>query len=125
MSPTLLIGDQILVDKTYSGKDTRRGDVIVFIYPADPRKDFVKRIIGLPGDKVELRERLLYINNELIKEDYIAKPKRSSTTTNYGPITVPEETLFVLGDNRENSLDSRHFGSVTFDKVRGRVTRID
>jgi len=85
----------------------RRGDVIVFKYPLDPSRDFIKRVIGVPGDTVEVRDGTVFINNAALREDYIL------TTPNYtyGPKTVPEAQYFVLGDNRRNSFDSHQWGN--------------
>jgi len=126
MEPTLLIGDHILVNKSYSSKNIKRGDIIVFIYPIDPRKDFVKRVIGLPGDKIELRDNKLFIDNDLVEEKYIFNPQKASRNrhSNFGPVAVPFNSLFVLGDNRDNSYDSRFWGFVNIDKVKGKVTKI-
>jgi signal peptidase I len=86
----------------------------------------VKRVVGLPGDNVKLKGDRLYINKEPVQEDYILKPETTTVKKphDFGPIAVPELSLFVLGDNRDHSYDSRHFGSVSFNKVIGRVTRI-
>lgn len=124
MMPTLMVGDHILVDKTVSPHELKRGDVIVFIYPKDSRKDFVKRIIGVPGDIVEMNNNELYINNKLQQEDYVLKGNGAGYGTDFKPVRVPPECFFVLGDNRANSLDSRFWGFVEFSKIRGKVKRI-
>lgn len=135
MEPTLLIGDHLLVNKFIYGiripltdkkilrfSEPQRGDVIVFKYPKDPSKDYIKRVIGLPGDTVEIRDRQIYINNRLIEDPWGVFNARSlSTGDNHGPKVVPPDSLFVMGDNRNNSLDSRVWGFVPFDDVLGKA----
>jgi len=139
MEPTLLVGDHILVNKFIYGiripvigekilpfSTPRRGDVIVFIYPGDRSKDFIKRVIGLPGDTVEFRDRKIYINDRLIEDPWgfyrrDNPPWRSSVSDNYGPQVVPPDALFVMGDNRDNSQDSRYWGFVPLDDVLGKA----
>lgn len=104
MEPTLHDGERLLVDKlTYRFREPHRGEIIVFGYPRDPRRKFIKRVIGLPGDTVEIRNRTLEVNGEPIEESYIRGPMYQP----YPRITVPEGTVWVLGDNRNNSEDSR------------------
>lgn len=104
MEPTLHNGERLMVDKlTYRFRPPRRGEIIVFRYPTDPRRKFIKRIMGLPGDQVEVRRHQLYINGKVLEEPYINGP----TYGDFGPIVVPEGAFFVLGDNRNNSDDSR------------------
>ena len=95
MKPTLLPGDYILVDKTHSGEEMRRGDIIVFISPKD-KKVFAKRVVGLPNENVELKDHRLYINNDLIEESYILTIEASTEkkTHTFGPVTVPECSFF-------------------------------
>jgi signal peptidase I len=135
MKPTLLVGDHLLVNKFIYGiripltdkkvfrfSEPQRGDVIVFKYPKDPSKDYIKRVIGLPGDTVEVRNRQIYINNLLIEDPWgVFNARNLSTGDNYGPQAVPPDSLFVMGDNRNNSLDSRVWGFVPFDDVRGKA----
>ena len=140
MEKTLLIGDYILVMKSIYGirmpwtnkviipiKDPKHGDVIVFAYPRDPSKDFIKRVIGVPGDKVELRNKKLYINGQPTKDEYAhyddpsIYPMMVQPRDDFGPIVVPENKLFVLGDNRDKSSDSRVWGFVDMDAVRGKA----
>ena len=135
MKPTLLVGDHLLVNKFIYGiripltdkkvfrfSSPQRGDVIVFIFPGDRSKDYIKRVIGLPGDTVEIRDRQIYINNQPIEDPWGVFNARSlSTGDNYGPKVVPPDSLFVMGDNRNNSLDSRVWGYVPFDDVRGKA----
>ena len=133
MEPTLLVGDHILVNKFLYGiripvigkkvlpfSQPRRGDVIVFIFPNDRSKDFIKRVIGLPGEKIEIRERKIYINDRLI-EDPWGKYFPPERLINVGPEVVPPNALFVMGDNRNNSEDSRYWGFVPLDDVLGKA----
>lgn len=131
MKPTLLIGDHILVDKLQKNLDKiERGNIVIFVYPPDPRKDFVKRVIGLPNDLIEIRDKALYVNGELFQEDYVIHidtniiPAKIRPRDNLGPIRVPQNSLFVLGDNRDASFDSRFWGFVDISKVKGKVTKI-
>lgn len=104
MEPTLHDGERLLVDKvTYRLREPKRGEIVVFGYPKEPRRKFIKRIVGLPGDIVEIRDRTLYVNGEPVEEAYIRGPMYQP----FGPVRVPEGTYFVLGDNRNNSEDSR------------------
>ena len=138
MEPTLLIGDHILVNKFIYGikipllrktlipiSQPKRGAVIVFIYPVDKSKDFIKRVIGLPGDRIEIRGNRIYINGRLFKDKhgYYSKRKREINNpeggTRYGPITVPAGHYFVMGDNRDHSYDSRFWGFVPSANIKG------
>ncbi len=155
MIPTLLIGDHILVSKLSYGvqlpKDCKfqvafppvtcfssttlmsfeppkRGDVIVFRYPEDENKDFIKRVIGTPGDVIEIRNKNVFVNGEqFIDKDFTQRvdpgihDARFSPRDNYGPLTVPEDSYFVMGDNRDQSLDSRFWGLVKMNKIKGRA----
>ncbi|TYP51585.1 signal peptidase I Serine peptidase MEROPS family S26A [Thermosediminibacter litoriperuensis] len=104
MIPTINIGDRILVNKyIYRFEPLKRGDIVVFKYPDDPRQTFVKRLIGLGGDVVEIRDGRLYINDNPVDEPYLNEPMIGS----YGPYKVPEGHYFMMGDNRNNSKDSR------------------
>ncbi len=127
MEPTLQIDDRILVSKfSYRLSPTHRGDVVVFHYPLNPGKDFVKRVVGLGGETVELRDGVVLINGAPIKELYptaLAGGDRACTS-NYGPQRVPAGQLFVLGDNRCNSEDSRFFGFVPAPNVIGKALLI-
>lgn len=120
MEPSLHDGERLLVDKvTYRFRPPERGEIIVFSFPKDPRRKFIKRVIGVPGDVIEIRNRTLFINGVPIEEEYIRGPMYQP----YGPITVPEGTVWVLGDNRNNSEDSRFpdVGPVPLDLVVGRA----
>ncbi len=121
MEPTLQVGDRILVAKFYYRlAPIQRGDVIVFRYPLNPGKDFVKRVVGLPGDRVELRRGVVYINGKP-RPDLTPADGDPACIQDYGPKTVTPGHLFVLGDNRCNSEDSRFFGLVPARNVVGRA----
>jgi signal peptidase I len=119
MEPTLMIDDRILVAKfLYRFEPVHRGDVIVFRYPLNPQRDFVKRVIGLPGDRVQLKDGVVSVEGKPISEKgYTIKPDFG----NYGPVTVPARDFFVLGDNRNNSEDSRFFGYVPGGNIIGKA----
>ncbi|HLJ61749.1 MAG TPA: signal peptidase I [bacterium] len=122
MEPTLMVDDRILVAKfLYRFEPVQRGDVIVFRYPLNPSRDFVKRVIGLPGQHVQLKEGVVYVDGARVSEKgYTIRPDFG----NYGPITVPPNEYFVLGDNRNNSEDSRFFGYVPRANIIGRAVFI-
>lgn len=117
MAPTLLPGDQVLVDKTgYRRGDPRRGDLATF---AQDDEIQLKRIVGLPGDRVELRDGVLTIDGRARREPYVDLSRIDSVY--FGPVTVPAGTVFVMGDNRGDSRDSRDYGPVDQDHLIGRV----
>ncbi len=138
MEDTLAIGDHILVNKFIYGtkipftdkrvltvRDPKRGDVVVFEYPEDPSKDFIKRVVGLPGDVVEGRDKKVYVNgkpyenpHEVHKEKEVI-PKAQNPRDSFGPVTVPAGSYFMMGDNRDRSYDSRFWGFVKNDKLKG------
>lgn len=138
MEDTLAIGDHLLVNKFIYGtkipftdsriiklRDPRQGDVIVFEYPEDPSKDFIKRVVGTPGDVVEGRDKKVYVNgkpynnpHEIHKEKENI-PKEMNPRDSFGPVTVPANSYFVMGDNRDRSYDSRFWGFVSRDKIKG------
>ncbi|MCG6919218.1 MAG: signal peptidase I [Deltaproteobacteria bacterium] len=133
MKPTLLVGDHILVskfiygikipltDKTIIKLGTpKRGDVVVFKYPLDTRKDYIKRVIGLPGDRVELVNKKLFINGR-VTDDPHASYSVYGNLRNFGPVTVPANHLFVMGDNRDESSDSRVWGFVPLPYLKGKA----
>lgn len=132
MAPTLLVGEHILVDKlTYRFTSPVRGDVVVFKYPEDETKKFVKRIIGMPGDNIEIRDKIVYVNeHKLQDDDYTQRVDpgiidgRMNPRDNLGPVVVPAHSFFVLGDNRDQSLDSRFWGFVHRSKITGRARTI-
>ena len=125
MEPTFYSGEYILTSKiTYKFRNPHRGDVIVFQSPKNPDIDYIKRIIGLPGDSVEVREGELYVNGQLLLENYISE-KTNLWEGGYLqeniPITVPVNMLFVMGDNRPRSSDSREFGPIPIQDIVGEV----
>src|SRR5215471_15517892 len=149
MENNLLIGDHLLVNKFIFGptplaigravlpvRPIRRGDIIVFKYPDEPDRDFIKRVIGLPGDTVELRAKKVYINGKPLDEPYVhflTPPAVSSqlheTTSydvreRYGPVTVPPNHYFAMGDNRDNSQDSRYWGFLPRENIKGKALLI-
>jgi signal peptidase I len=140
MLPTLLVGDHILVNKFIYGvkvpflrkaiipvTNPQRGDIVVFIYPNDRSKDYIKRVIGVSGDKIEIRDKIIFINGKQysdscgIYSDKVTYPASMQPRDNFGPVTVPPESLFVMGDNRDESADSRFWGFVDLKDVEGRA----
>ena len=148
MEPNLLVGDHLLVNKfifaptigpieraLLPNREIRRGDVIVFKYPEEPDRDFIKRVIGLPGDTIELRNKRVHVNGAPLDEPYahyLFPPSADPGTSagqgrewdlreTYGPVTVPPEHLFMMGDNRDNSQDSRFWGFLPQSFVKGRA----
>jgi len=148
MENNLLIGDHLLVNKfidapTVSaierallpiGRITR-GDVLVFKYPIEPDRDYIKRVIGLPGETLELKAKKIYINGKPLDEPYVhfleargssdlSEPTSADVRENYGPVTVPPNQYFMMGDNRDNSADSRYWGFMPRDYVKGKALLI-
>jgi signal peptidase I len=146
MENNLLIGDHLLVNKFIFGPtasrleravlplaDVKRLDVIVFKFPEEPDRDFIKRVIGLPGETVELRQKKMYVNGTPLDEPYVHFLQPPSTATGlheitsfdlrerYGPVTVPPNQYFVMGDNRDNSQDSRYWGFLPRDYIKGKA----
>ena len=148
MQNTLLIGDHILVSKFTYGihipnvipflniklfddivlfqKTPKREDIIVFKYPKNENRDFIKRVIGIPGDLLEVRHQKVYINEELIQEKHawhtdMPQKSRLVPRDDFGPIVVPPGHLFMMGDNRENSQDSRFWGFLEINKIKGKA----
>ena len=114
MIPTLLVGDHLLVSKfIYKFTEPARGDIVVFKYPDDPSRNFIKRIIAVGGDTVEVRDKVVYVNGARQEEPYVQYvtqevfPAESTSRDNFGPVTVPPNSYFMMGDNRDSSLDSR------------------
>jgi signal peptidase I len=131
MTSTLMIGDRIIVNKKYyTNNKPKRGDVVLFPDPSDQSKDFIKRVIGLPGETIAILANKVYINGRPLEEPYImGAPGRGLRTDmapskKFGPVTVPSGKLFVLGDNRDNSLDSRHFGFIGIATLKGKALYI-
>ena len=140
MKPTLQIGDHILVNKFIYGvkipyigktiipyKNPDHGDIIVFRYPEDPDKDFIKRLIGVPGDIVQVKNKKVFVNNVPILNDVGVHSEsrilsgQINHRDNFGPVTVPEKSYFVMGDNRDNSYDSRFWGFVGQRAIKGKA----
>lgn len=108
MEPSLHNGQRLIVDKlTYRFSLPKLGDIIVFRYPTDPSRKFIKRVIGSPGDEILIKGGQVYVNGDKLLEDYINGPTYGAYAPDYGPIVVPEGSYFVLGDNRRKSDDSR------------------
>src|SRR5581483_1985042 len=145
MEDNLKIGDHIIVNKFIYGpepnswkrflplRDIRRDDIIVFRYPLQPDTDFVKRVIGMPGDTVEIRDKVVYINGKALDEPYVvhvdpttyplqpALPEPYRSRDQFGPYTVPAGQYFAMGDNRDRSSDSRYWGTVPRSMIKGRA----
>jgi len=140
MKDTLQIGDHILVNKFIYGvklpfinttiipyKKPQREDIIVFKFRQEPKKDFIKRTIGIPGDVIEIRNKEVYVNKKPLEQDYAIYtdlhiiPKAMQPRDNFGPVTVPEDSIFVMGDNRDHSYDSRFWGFVNLKDVKGKA----
>ncbi len=157
MKPTLLIGDHILVNKFVYGvkipftdhsifqiKKPKRGDIVVFKWPRNEKKDFIKRVIGVAGDTIEIRDDALYVNNEKIETKYVGMYRDRDIgrahqyleflgetnhyildvykkNEDFGPQVVSENAIFVMGDNRDQSLDSRYWGFVSLNKLKGKA----
>jgi signal peptidase I len=149
MENNLLIGDHLLVNKFIDAPtasaiertllpigEIHRGDVLVFKYPVEPDRDYIKRVIGLPGETLELKEKKIFINGKPLDEPYVhflEEPRRNTDLTevtssdvreNYGPVTVPPNQYFMMGDNRDNSADSRYWGFMPRDYVKGKALLI-
>jgi len=148
MIPTLQIGDHILVNKFLLGtpvdipftninlfdmpglRKPDKGDIIVFKYPQDPQRDFIKRVIGVEGDIVEAKDKGIFVNGRRLVEPYIQhvdsdiKPREVDRRDNFGPLLVPKESVFVMGDNRDQSYDSRFWGFVDVHQIKGKAVII-
>lgn len=140
MKPTLQIGDHILVNKFIFGvkvpyigkkivsyKNPDHGDIIVFRYPEDPDKDFIKRVVGIPGDTIKIKNKKVFVNNVPILNDLGVHTDARMLSAqinhrdNFGPVTVPADSYFVMGDNRDNSYDSRFWGFVGERAIKGKA----
>lgn len=142
MKPNLLVGDHLLVNKfafapvafpferaALPMRDIRRGDVLVFKFPEEPERDFIKRAIGLPGDTVELKNQTVYVNGTALVEPYahyLFPPSENGGNDldlrrKYGPVTVPPDRYFMMGDNRDDSQDSRYWGFLPVHYIKGRA----
>ncbi|NTV13862.1 MAG: signal peptidase I [Desulfobulbaceae bacterium] len=140
MEDTLLIGDHLLVNKFIYGikipftdqrilkvRDPQRGDIMVFEYPVNRSQDFIKRVIGVPGDEISERDKVVYVNGvpyrnpHEIHKDGLILPGETNPRDNFGPIKVPENSYFMMGDNRDNSYDSRFWGFVKTSDIKGKA----
>ena len=142
MENNLLIGDHLLVNKFVFAPtmtklergvlpiaQVRRGDITVFKYPEEPERDFIKRVIALPGETIELRRKRVYINGTMLDEPYVRflvppdeeRDDDFDVRVRYGPVTVPDGHYFMMGDNRDNSQDSRYWGFLPQEYVKGRA----
>ncbi|HKW65389.1 MAG TPA: signal peptidase I [Candidatus Acidoferrum sp.] len=120
MAPLLSDQERIFINKfVYRFEPIERGDVVVFWYPLDHTKSFIKRVVGLPGETVEIRQGALYVNGKIIPEPYV--PPQYEDSSDFGPVRVPKDTFFVLGDHRISSNDSRVFGPVSSQYIYGRA----
>lgn len=146
MEPNLLVGDHLIVNRMVfaptvtgvervllPGRPIKRGDVVVFKFPKDPERDFIKRVIGLPGDQLELRRKQLHINGKPLEDSWghysqplsiDGQPAGDSRLEDYGPVTVPPDQYFMMGDNRDNSEDSRYWGTLPIDYVKGKALMV-
>jgi signal peptidase I len=143
MEPNLLVGDHLIVNKMefapaataldralLPGRAVRRGDIIVFKSPEQPDRDLIKRVIGLPGDRLEMHRKKVYVNGAPLTEPYAVfleppstegPPRTDDLREEYGPVTVPAGQYFMMGDNRDNSQDSRYWGFLPLSYVKGRA----
>jgi signal peptidase I len=140
MLETLQIGDHLLVNKFIYGldlpftdkkifglNDPEKGDIVVFKYPEDPRRDFIKRVVAVGGDTIQGKNKTIFINDNPVEEPFTIHtddrmlPADVSKRDNFGPTLVPEGKVFVMGDNRENSHDSRYWGFVDIEAIRGKA----
>jgi len=132
MEDTILVGDYIIVNRFLYAptlwewerfllpvREIRRSDVVVFKHPPDPARDFIKRVVGVPGDTVELRRGFLFVNGEPVEEPYLNELYRQASS--FGPVTVPSGQYFLLGDHRNHSSDSRVWGPVPQGLIKGRA----
>ena len=117
MQPTLMGDERLVVNKfIYRFKEPAKGEVLIFQSPADPQKDYIKRVIGLPGDHISIEDGRVYVNGVYLNEPYIAEPPLSDYATR-----VPDDSLFVMGDNRNNSSDSRFWGPMPLTNLKGQA----
>lgn len=145
MIPTLLVGDHILANKFLLGtpvdvpftnknlfrmpglRKPRKGDIIIFKFPEDPSRDFIKRVIAVEGDLVESKNKVIYVNGKPVTEPFVQhtdssmQPVGIGPRDNFGPYIVPKEKYFVMGDNRDQSHDSRYWGYVDIKDIKGKA----
>lgn len=128
MESTLLDQERLIMNKiVYRIEEPKYGDIVVF--HATETDDYIKRVIGVPGDVIEYKEDTLYINGEIMNEPYLEEKKKELAadlllTIDFGPVEVPDGMVFVMGDNRRNSTDSRDIGPISIDKIIGRVNYV-
>lgn len=123
MRPTLINGERLVVNKfIYRFKQPEKGDIVVFRYPRDPSRDFIKRVIGVAGDVIEVKDGKVFLNGQLLNESYILERTRGS----YPAATIPDGHIFVMGDNRNNSEDSRFrdVGFVSLEMLKGKAVMV-
>ena len=127
MKPALLVGDRLIANmRIYKSEKPKRGDIVIFEFPKDPSKEFIKRVVGMEEEKVEIVNNKIYINGTLLNDPWgyfedDGLGKNLPVLERFGPVVVPKDALFVLGDNRNNSQDSRFFGFVNIQKVKGKA----
>ncbi|HXT71376.1 MAG TPA: signal peptidase I [Vicinamibacterales bacterium] len=143
MEKNLLIGDHLIVNKMVfapgqtaverallPSRPIKRGDIVVFKYPKEPERDFIKRVIGLPGDRIELKKKKVFVNDQPLDEPYVQflnpppnpdDVRSEDVRVDYGPVTVPASQYFMMGDNRDNSEDSRYWGFMPASYVKGQA----
>jgi signal peptidase I len=124
MEPTLLTGDKLITDTKYFKNNTpQRGDLVIIRVPGNPSMDFIKRVIALPGEKIEIKNQQVYINDAALPESEVVRDNSNMDAAargDFGPVLVPPECCFVLGDNRDNSTDSRIWGSLPLRNIKGK-----
>ena len=120
MAPLLSDQERIFINKfVYRFEPIQRGDVVVFWYPLDHTKSFIKRVVGLPGETIQIQQGTLYVNGKTVPEPYV--PPQYEDSSDFGPVRVPKDSFFVLGDHRISSNDSRVFGPVASQFIYGRA----
>ncbi|NKB90255.1 MAG: signal peptidase I [Acidobacteria bacterium] len=135
MEPNLLVGDHIVVNKFLYGaggesswvlpvRPIERGDIVVFRAPEEPDEDFIKRVVAVGGDKIEIIDGVVIVNDEIVDEPYAHYSRGYGSRRDYGPFLVPEGHYFCMGDNRDNSRDSRYWGTVPAHMIKGRAVMV-
>lgn len=120
MEPTLKVGDRIIVNKLlYRFSSPKRGDIMVFKYPVNPDRDFIKRVIGLPGETIEIKDSKVYIDGKILEQPFL--PPNLKYDRNFAPIKIGEHQYFMMGDNRNNSEDSRFWGTLPEKNIVGKA----
>lgn len=131
MLPTLSNGDHMLSNKyIYNHSDPKRGDIVIFPYPPNPKQDFIERIVAIGGDTLEIKEKQVYLNGELLHEPYIVHKDPNVVAADrfprdfFGPVAIPDDSVFTMGDNRDNSHDSRFWGFVKKDTIKAKIINL-